>query len=120
MLNFGEPRTGEVQYSPAPEVAVPSAEAREKPGRSWRGKDSERTRLDDRWDCSIRADQSTYAKWRIFVCQVATSRVLQRGKIRARSKRTGEGRGQGSQRARPGRRGKSRPDYALPDIAPWP
>jgi hypothetical protein len=33
--------------------------------------------------------------------------VLQRGKVQARSKRTGVERGQGIQRARPGRRGEA-------------
>jgi hypothetical protein len=43
---------------------------------------------------------SLYARWPL-------SRVLQRGKVQARSKRTGVERGQGIQRARPGRRGEA-------------
>jgi hypothetical protein len=44
------------------------------------GEDSEFTRLDDYSDCTLRTDQTTYAKGRIFVCQVATFAVLELGK----------------------------------------
>jgi hypothetical protein len=63
---------GEVHHSPGPEGPVPPPAATEKPGRSGRGKDSEGARLDDKSDCSIDEAPSTYAKWPIFVCQVAT------------------------------------------------
>jgi hypothetical protein len=56
----------------APEGPGPSAGATEKPGRSRRGRDSESTRLDDCSDCSTEEGLSTYAKRRIFVCQVDT------------------------------------------------
>ncbi len=46
---------------------------REKPGRPLEGGDSKGTRLDDRSDCSTEEDPCIYAKWRIFVCRVATS-----------------------------------------------
>ena len=36
------------------------------------GGDSKGTRLNDSSDCSTEAERSIYAKWRIFVCQVAT------------------------------------------------
>jgi hypothetical protein len=55
-----------------------------KAGLLWEGEVSEDARLYDKSDCSIRADQSTYARWRIFVCQVTTfAGVWSRAKRRA-------------------------------------
>jgi hypothetical protein len=78
--NFREPRTGEVRRipsrrsSPQPGTRGPGTapSGNRKAGPLWEGEGSESTRLDDESDCSIDEAPSTYAKWPIFVCQVAT------------------------------------------------
>src|SRR5215217_6889413 len=55
---------------------------------------------------------SLYARWPV-------SRVLERGKVQAPLQEDGGRARQGIQRGRPGRRGKPRPDYGLPNLTSW-
>jgi hypothetical protein len=119
--NFREPRQGEVHHSPGPEGPVPPPAATEKPGRSGRGKDSEGARLDDKSDCSIDEAPSTYAKWPIFVCQVATFAGVAEGQSTGPLQEDG-GLSAAKGFREPGRDGggKPRPDYRLPNLTSWP
>jgi hypothetical protein len=78
-----------------------SGRGKRKAGPLWEGGRFRGARLDDRSDCSITAGQSKYAKWRIFVCQEATFADV------APLQEDGVERGQGFQRAGPGRRGEA-------------
>jgi hypothetical protein len=118
--NFREPRQGEVHHSSGPEGPVPPPAATEKPGRSGRGKVQRVPGLtinqivvSTRPRAHTPNGLSLYARWPL-------SRVLQRSKVQARSKRTGVERGQGMRE--PGRDGggKPRPDYGLPNLTSWP
>ena len=100
---------------------VPPAEAREKPDRSGRGKDSEGARLDDKSDCTIDEARSTYAKWPIFVCQVATFAGVAEGQSTGLLQEDGgRARPRDSESPAGTEGGKPRPDYGLPNLTSWP